>query len=135
MHSVANVATLQNPLATFSLQKSAQNLFCFGEWPVLPHKRDVLLSQRAHLSLSHYLFLSNSLSISLHLHCSASGREEQHFQLNTDIILLTSLILHASIAKITAQLLSFYYVYLISSADSSIIRIFYRLTSWKVELM
>ncbi len=39
-------------------------------------------------------------------------------------MLLASLILHASIAKITAQLLSLSYVYLISSDDGSIIRIF-----------
>ncbi len=40
-------------------------------------------------------------------------------------MLLASLILHdASIAEITAQLLSLFYVYLISSDDSSIIRIF-----------
>ncbi len=44
--------------------------------------------------------------------------------LQTDIMLLASLILHASIAEITAQLLSLSYVYLISSDDSSIIRIF-----------
>ncbi len=45
------------------------------------------------------------------------------FQLNTDIM-FASLILHASIAEITAQLLSLSYVYLISSDDGSIIRIF-----------
>ncbi len=39
-------------------------------------------------------------------------------------MLLASLILHASIAKIIAQVLSLSYVYLISSDDSSIIRIF-----------
>ncbi len=40
-------------------------------------------------------------------------------------MLLASLILHdASIAEITAQLLSLFYVYLISSDDASIIRIF-----------
>ncbi len=36
--------------------------------------------------------------------CSVSGGEEQHFQLNTDIN-VASLILHVSIAEITAQLL------------------------------
>ncbi len=45
-------------------------------------------------------------------------------QLNTVIMLLVSLILHASIAEITAQLLSLSYVYLISLDDGSIIRIF-----------
>ncbi len=38
--------------------------------------------------------------------------------------IVTVTILHASIAKITAQLLSLSHVYLISSDDSSIIRIF-----------
>ncbi len=56
--------------------------------------------------------------------CSAHDREEQHFQLNTDIMLLAFLILHASTAEITAQLLSLSYVYLILSDDDSIIRIF-----------
>ncbi len=37
---------------------------------------------------------------------------------------VASLILHASIAEIIAQLLSLFYVYLISSDDGSIIRIF-----------
>ncbi len=39
-------------------------------------------------------------------------------------MLLASLILHASIAEITAQLLSLSYVYLILSDNSTIIRIF-----------
>ncbi len=39
-------------------------------------------------------------------------------------MLLASLILHASIAEITAQLLSLSYVYLISSEDGSIMWIF-----------
>ncbi len=55
----------------------------------------------------------------------AADREEQRSQLNTDITLLASPILYdASIAEITAQLLSLTYVYLISSVDGSIIRIF-----------
>ncbi len=53
--------------------------------------------------------LTLSLSVCLLSLCSAHGREEQSLiQLNTDIMLLASLILHASIAKITAQLLSLY---------------------------
>ncbi len=40
-------------------------------------------------------------------------------------MLLASLILLASIAEITAQILSLSYVYLISSDDGSIIRIFF----------
>ncbi len=39
-------------------------------------------------------------------------------------MLLASLIVHASIAEITTQLLSLSYVYLISSDDDSIISIF-----------
>ncbi len=82
------------------------------------------MSQRAHtfslsLSLSISLPLSFSLSLSLCVHllsfCSARSREEQSLiQLNTDIMLNASLILHASIAEIKAQLLSLSYVYLIS---------------------
>ncbi len=70
--------------------------------------------QRAH---THYLSsLSLSLSLSLHLlsSCSACRREVQLIQLNTDIMLLASLIFHASIAEITTQLLSLSNVYLIS---------------------
>ncbi len=88
MHSVANLATLQSPLATFfpPLQKApsdkslgfAQTLFSFWDSLVLPHERKVLLSQRTH----------TSFSLSVSLHCSASGGEEQRFQLNTDIMLL-----------------------------------------------
>ncbi len=194
MHSVANLATLQNPLATFFfLKKSAQTLFSLR---VLPRERKVLLSQHAHTPLSlslrlsaqflfskrthislsprllsfgsasahtsfslsasaqfrfsvrTHIFLSLcicsvsvqrahthlslslsasaqflfserthiSLSLSLHLlrFCSVRGREEQSLiQLNTDIMLLASLILHASIAKITAQQLSLPYGYFI----------------------
>ncbi len=47
MHSVANLATLQTPLATFFPKKSPQTLFS----PLLC-KRKVLLSQNAHTHLS-----------------------------------------------------------------------------------
>ncbi len=60
--------------------------------------------------------------------CSASGREEQRFNSVKHSLLhryyVASLIFHASIAEITAQLLSLSYVYLISSDDGAIIRIF-----------
>ncbi len=60
--------------------------------------------------------------------CSASGREEQRFNSVKHSLLhryyVASLILLASIAEITAQLLSLSYVYLISSDDGAIIRIF-----------
>ncbi len=85
---------------------------------------EVLLSQRAHKPLS----LSLSLSVRLLSFCSASGREEQRFNSVKHSLLhryyVASLILHASIAEITAQLLSLSYVYLISSDDGAIIRIF-----------
>ncbi len=47
-------------------------------------------------------------------------------------MLLASLILHASIAEITAQQLSLSYVYLISSDDGSIIRIFVQINIFEV---
>ncbi len=59
-------------------------------------------------------------------------REEQRFNSVKHRYYVASLILHASIAEITAQLLSLSYVYLISSDDGAIIMIFLcRLTSWK----
>ncbi len=70
MHSVANLATLQNPLATFFfLKKSAQTLFSLR---VLP--REVLLSQHAH-TLS---FCSASAHTSLSLSTSAQFRFSAH---------------------------------------------------------
>ncbi len=136
MHSIANLATLQTPLATFfPLKKRGQTLFSLRESPVLLQEHEVLLPQHVHthsLSLSLSLSLSVSLlsfcsahtspsprllsfcsaartqislSVCLLSFCSASGREEQSLiQLNTDIMLLASLILHASAAKITVQL-------------------------------
>ncbi len=65
---------------------------------------------------------------------SAHDREEQHVQLNTDIMLLASLISHASTAEITAQLLSLSCVYLILSDDGSIIRIFVKINILEKEL-
>ncbi len=76
--------------------------------------------------------LSLSLSLRLLSFSSASGREEQRFNSVKHRYYVASLILHASIAEITAQLLSLSYVYLISSDDGAIIMIFLcRLTSWK----
>ncbi len=57
-----------------------------------------------HTSLSLSLFLARSLA---RAHTRACGREKQHFQLNRYV---ASLILHASIAEITAQLLPLSYV-------------------------
>ncbi len=111
MHSVANLATLQTPLAIFSPKKAPKPYLVSENRPVLPPEREVLLSQRAHTHLS--------LSLALYV-CSVSVQRTAEkssalIQLNTYIILLASLILHdASIAEITAQLLSLSYVYLIS---------------------
>ncbi len=88
--------------------------------PTHTHTHTLSLS----LSFSLSLFLPLSLSLSLRLLCLARGREEQGFRLNTDIMLHDSLILHASISKITAQLLYLSYVYFISSDNGSIIRIY-----------
>ncbi len=74
----------------------AQTLFSFWDSLVLPREREVLLSQRAHTSFS--------LCASALFSKRRSGA--------------ASLILHASIAEITAQLLSLSYVYLISSDDN-----------------
>ncbi len=89
----------------------------------------LICSERAHTSLS------LSLSLSLHL-LSARQREKQRFNSVKHRYYVASLILHASIAEITAQLLSLSYVYLISSEDGAIIMIiFCRLTSWTGELV
>ncbi len=96
----------------------------------------IALPARAHTSLSLSLSasdlfsartplcLSLSLSLSLHL-LSARQREKQRFNSVKHRYYVASLILHASIAEITAQLLSLSYVYLISSDDGAIIRIFF----------
>ncbi len=140
MDSVANLGTLQTTLATFFPSKKAPKP-SFWESPILLRQREVLLSQRArtHLSLSlsaSALFsartpLSLSLSLALRL-LSARQIEEQRFNSVEHRYYVASLILHASIAEITAQLLSLSYVHLISSDDGAIIMIFLcRLTSWK----
>ncbi len=85
-------------------------------------------SARTHLSLS--------LSVRLLSFCSASGREEQRFNSVKHSLLhryyVAALILHASIAEITAQLLSLTYVYLISSDDGAIIRNFVQINILEV---
>ncbi len=101
MHSVANLATLQTPLAIFFPSKKVPKP-SFWDPPVLPREHKILLSQRARthtpslsLSLSLCLLcsarahLSLSLSLSLWV-CSARGRERSSalIQLNTDIMLL-----------------------------------------------
>ncbi len=150
MHSVANLATLQTPLATFFPSKKRPNLVTgtATRGLALPARTHLslslsasaqFLSQRAprtHLSPSLSLsasaqFLSQreprthlSLSLSLCV-CSVSlparGREEQRFNSVKHRYYVASLILHSSTAEITAQLLSLSYVYLISSDDGTII--------------
>ncbi len=75
----------------------------------------LICSARTHLSVSHAF--SRLLS--------ARQREKQRFNSVKHRYYVASLILHASIAEITAQLLSLSYVYLISSDDGAIIRIFF----------
>ncbi len=88
--------------------------------------RGLALPARAHTSLS----LSLSLSLCASAQFSVQRVAERSNALNSvkhslfTQILCCSLILHASIAEITAQLLSLSYVYLISSDDGAIIRIF-----------
>ncbi len=111
MHSVANLATLQTHLATFFPSNKVSKPYLVSEnRPVLPPERMVLLSQRSHTHLS--------LSVSAQFLFSARQPAEKSsalIQLNTDIILLASLILHdASIAKITEKLLLLSCVYLMS---------------------
>ncbi len=147
MHSVANLATLQTPLATFFPSKKRPNLVSENRRTVaraqglaLPARTHLslslsaclLCSARAHLSLSLSLSLSASvlfsartpLSLSLRL-LSARQREEQRFNSVKHRYYVASLILHASIAEITAQLLSLSYVHLISSDDGAIIMILF----------
>ncbi len=111
MHSVANLATLQTPLATFFPSKKHPNIVSENH----RYCRARSCSSSAHLSLSFSLRL---LSFS-----SAIGREEQRCNSVKHRYYVASLILHASIAEITAQLLSLSYVYLISS-DNHFIMIF-----------
>ncbi len=100
-----------------------------------PCRNSLSRSASALFSARTPLSLSLSLSLALRL-LSARQREEQRFNSVKHRYYVASLILHASIAEITAQLLSLSYVYLISSDDGAIIMIFLcRLTSWTGELV
>ncbi len=133
MHSVVYLATLQSPLATFFPSKKRPNLVSETLRYSRASARSCSPSARTHLSLSLSLrllcsaraHLSLFLSLSLSLSASAQQREEQRFNSVKHRYYVASLILHASIAEITAQLLSLSYVYLISSDDGAIIRIFF----------
>ncbi len=113
MHSVANLATLQTPLVTFFPPKKR---------PILVSENRQYAAQAQGLALPACTHLS--LSLRLLSFSSARGREEQRFNLVKHRYYVASLILHASIAEITAQLLSLSYVYLISSDGGAIIMIF-----------
>ncbi len=120
MHSVANLETLQTPLATFFPSKKRPNLVSENHRYCRASARSCSPSARTHLSLSLSLSLSLCVcSVSLQ---RAAERSSALIQLNRYYV--ASLILHASIAEITAELLSLSYVYLISSDDGAIIMIF-----------
>ncbi len=68
MHSVANLATLQTPLATFFPSKKAPKP-SFWESPVLPCECEVLLSQRVHTPLA---LCVCSVSLPAHAHTPLS---------------------------------------------------------------
>ncbi len=142
-HSVANLATLQTPLATFFPSKKHPNLVsenhqdcranarsCSPSATHTPLSLCVCSVQRAHWTVSLSLCVCSvqrahlSLSLSLCL-LSARQGEEQRFNSVKHRYYVASLILHASIAEIIAQLLSLSYVYLISSDDGAIIMIFF----------
>ncbi len=113
----------------FSLQKSTQTLFSFWESLVLPHEREVL-RHSAHTTFPLSLCVSSvqrahtSLSLSLGASARFSAWQLRCSTLSQTRYYVASVILHASIAEITAQLLPLCYVYLISSDNGSIIRIF-----------
>ncbi len=88
MHSVANLATLQTPLATFFPFKKAPKPYSVSE--NRRYCRASMCTPHAHLSLSLSLSASASASASARLlyFCSARGGDEQHFQLNTNMMLL-----------------------------------------------
>ncbi len=96
------LSNIADPFSNFFPFKKASKLYLVSEnRPVLPPEHEVLLSQRTHTHRS------RSLSASAQFLFSARQPAEKSsalIQLNTDIILLASLILHdASIAEITAQ--------------------------------
>ncbi len=107
MYSVANFCNIVDPFSNFFPFKRMAKPYLVSE-----NRRYCRASVRSCFPSTSHARTSLSLSLSLHLLCSAHG--ELGFRLNTDIILLASLTLHASIAEITAQLLSLSYVYMIS---------------------
>ncbi len=127
MHDVANLATLQTPLVTFFLSKKhPENLrYC--------RARACCLSVTA-LSLS--LSVCVCVCARVCVCACASGRFSTRRRRAALSVkhryYVASLIFHASIAGITAQLLSLSYVYLISNRLSWFLC---RLTFWKGDLV
>ncbi len=109
-----------DPLSDFFPFKNAPNHDLVSENCRFSHA-----SARSCFPITHtHTPLSLSLCICLVSVQRAAEKSSAFIQLNTDILLRASQILHASIAKITAQLLSLSYVYLILSDNGSIIWIF-----------
>ncbi len=85
MHSVANLATLQTPLATFFPSKKRPNLVSENHWDCRASARSCSPSARTHLSLSLSLSLCvcsvqrahTSLFLSLSLSASAQRAAER----------------------------------------------------------
>ncbi len=107
---------------------------------VMAAENSALLKQKTAILICNICVCSARTHLSVSLSASdlfsARQREKQRFNSVKHRYYVASLILHASIAEITAQLLSLSYVYLISSDDGAIIMIFLcRLTSWKGELV
>ncbi len=146
-HTLLSLSLSLSPLSLFllSLSASAQFPFHVAHTPLSLRLLSFPSMSRTHLSLSAsaqllsqraHTPLSLSLSLRLLSFSSAIGREEQRFNSVKHRYYVASLILHASIAEITAQLWSLSYVYLIQSDDGAIIMIFLcRWTSWKRDLV
>ncbi len=110
MHSVAKKNDISDPpFATFFPFKKARKPYLVSEtrWYCRESARSCCPSTRTPLSLSLFSTWRRGAALSV---------KHRYY--------VASLILHASVAKITARLLSLSYVYLISSDDGSIIRIF-----------
>ncbi len=108
MHSVANLVTLQTLLATFFPFKKASKPYLVWESPsTAAWVRGLAFTARTHTHTPLSLSLSLSFSASVQFLFSAqqpAKKSSALIQLNIDIILLASLILHdASRAEITAQ--------------------------------
>ncbi len=133
MHGVANLATLQTPLAIFfPFKKSIQTLFSLWESPsTAVWAPGLAFTACAHTYLS--LSASGQFLFSTQLPAEKSSALTL---LNTDIILLASLILHdASIAEITAPLLSLSLCIWFHKTTARLSGFLCRLTSWKWELV